>query len=95
LPGDIISISPKRTSAASPSAPNNAAEDIIPCDCLLLRGSAVINEASLTGESVPQMKESISVSDATNSDELEMQASECVRLCWRSVCSLVVFLLLT
>jgi len=73
LPGDIISITPKRNAATSPAAPNNAAEDIIPCDCLLLRGSAVINEASLTGESVPQMKEAVGAADAASSDQLEMQ----------------------
>ena len=52
VPGDIVSV--KRQPEG---------ETTIPCDCLILQGSAVVNEASLTGESVPQMKEAISYDD--------------------------------
>jgi cation-transporting ATPase 13A1 len=49
LPGDIISLT--KTSSDD--------DCIVPCDCLILTGAAVANEATLTGESVPQMKEAV------------------------------------
>jgi magnesium-transporting ATPase (P-type) len=45
LPGDIFSLS------------KQGGEDVtVPCDALMLRGSAVVNEATMTGESTPQAR---------------------------------------
>jgi cation-transporting ATPase 13A1 len=68
LPGDIMSLTRVQPHRAKKTEENGGTKrpptvieddggDVVPADLLLLRGSTVVNEASLTGESVPQMKE--------------------------------------
>ena len=49
VPGDVFSL----------STAESGGERIIPCDALILKGNAVVNESTLTGESIPQLKESM------------------------------------
>ncbi|KAF5751762.1 putative cation-transporting ATPase [Tripterygium wilfordii] len=51
LPGDVVSI--------GRSSGQNEEDKAVPADMLLLAGSAIVNEAILTGESTPQWKVSI------------------------------------
>ncbi|KAJ2413629.1 putative cation-transporting ATPase 1 [Coemansia sp. RSA 2530] len=58
-PGDIVSV--VRT----------AEDSGVPCDVILLEGTCIVNEAMLSGESTPQLKESIQLRDATDSLDME------------------------
>lgn len=54
--------------------PSSGSIQVVPCDCLIIgSGSAVVNEASLTGESVPQMKDPI---DTDRTELLEISGRD-------------------
>lgn len=47
------------TTNGSSAALKTSQDFVLPCDMVLLRGQAIVNESMLTGESVPVIKESI------------------------------------
>ena len=84
LPGDLVSL----TAGSGPTAGQKDGVAInttggkhgkppsvvneIPADMLLMRGTAVVSEASLTGESVPQIKTSLTAEPIDFEDVLDM-----------------------
>ena len=56
LPGDIIEVPQGK---------------VLPCDLIFLTGSAIINEAMLTGESIPLMKNGIPIASDEKYNEKE------------------------
>eukprot|EP00940_MAST-03C_sp_MAST-3C-sp2_P002306 g2306.t1 len=73
-PGDLISVTVKSATEPTGSAKreSKASRSVVPCDCLILSGSAVVNEATLTGESVPQMKDALPL-EASSRDSRRLE----------------------
>ena len=61
---------------ADPSCLAERSQDdrTVPCDLVLVQGSCIVNEAMLTGESTPQLKESVADRDAN--DTLDIIAKD-------------------
>lgn len=59
FPGDLISIDRTKDDSG------------VPCDALLVGGSCIVNEAMLTGESTPLLKENVALRPAHDSIDLE------------------------
>ncbi|CAM9874653.1 unnamed protein product [Ectocarpus sp. 6 AP-2014] len=85
LPGDLVSLKTGVVAVAPEGSEVGDGQDDtkmqdeeaffvgeLPADVLLLRGTAVVNEASLTGESVPQIKTSLMSEPIDFEDELDM-----------------------
>ncbi|KAL9230101.1 hypothetical protein vseg_005492 [Gypsophila vaccaria] len=67
LPGDVVSIG--RSSGL------NGEDKSVPADMLILAGSAIVNEAILTGESTPQWK--VSITGKSAEEKLSVKRDKC------------------
>ena len=75
-PGDICALnvnSRKEAKDASNTKSGSNAHNIVPCDLVLLQGSAIVNESILTGETVPLIKDGLSLTDLPMDDPLSLK----------------------
>jgi cation-transporting ATPase 13A1 len=88
LPGDVVSISRSAASTSEHKKPEPKSKDkkadedkekehsvpdrSIPADVLILRGTCIVNEAMLSGESTPLLKESLGVLSTEEGEKLDV-----------------------
>ena len=74
VPGDVVSCKPYTPTRANQhrhQQPKAAVMNRIPADILVLQGDAVVDEALLTGESIPQLKMGVEGYDDTTKLDLQ------------------------
>jgi cation-transporting ATPase 13A1 len=74
VPGDVVSckpFTPTRANQHRRQQPKAAIMNRIPADILVLQGDAVVDEALLTGESIPQLKMGVEGYDDTTKLDLQ------------------------
>src|SRR5882762_2917425 len=83
LPGDVVSISAPSApfvphSIADPLLVRQQTETTIPADILLIAGTCIVNEAMLSGESTPLLKESIKLLEGHENLDVDGQHKSAV-----------------
>jgi len=77
-PAESTAVTNGKAAAKPPDLEESAG--VVPCDCVLLHGDAVVNEATLTGESVPQMKDAIRISQGQEDIPLDIDGAHRVHM---------------
>ncbi|XP_053992658.1 uncharacterized protein LOC128883858 [Hylaeus volcanicus] len=73
VPGDLMAL-PRQEFSSSGKSTEKKLEFICPCDALLVSGALMMNESTLTGESIPQCKIPLTITEENQKDMLDMKS---------------------
>lgn len=90
VPGDVISLRTPDKQLLSEEQRKRDVTVIIPCDVLVIEGSCVVNEATLTGESIPQMKDGLGDGEGDEERALDIDGKDRIHVLFSGT-SLVTF----